>query len=127
MWEKFAFITSTAVLTCLIGEEIGPIARAELGPTLGRRVLAEVASIAAADGYPLADTVHARLDSILTDPSSTFGPSMYRDMATNRPIEIAVLDDLAEHAVRHHVDSPLLDASLVAIDVHNRRLLTARP
>jgi len=31
MWEKFAFITSTAALTCLVGEEIGPIARADGG------------------------------------------------------------------------------------------------
>ena len=37
MWEKFAFIASTAVLTCLIGEEIGPIARADNGTTLARR------------------------------------------------------------------------------------------
>jgi hypothetical protein len=31
MWEKFAFITSTAVLTCLVGHEIGPIAGADGG------------------------------------------------------------------------------------------------
>ena len=31
MWEKFAFITSTAALTCLVGDEIGPIARADGG------------------------------------------------------------------------------------------------
>ena len=55
MWEKFAFITSTAALTCLVGEEIGPIARADGGIDLGHRVFAEVSSIAAAAGYPLTD------------------------------------------------------------------------
>jgi 2-dehydropantoate 2-reductase len=123
MWEKFAFITSTAVLTCLIGAQVGPIVRAEGGTALARRVLAEVAAVAAAEGYPLADAVHAGLDAILTDPSSTFGPSMYRDMAAHRPVEITVLGDLADRARRRHIDAPLLDASIVAIDVHNRGLL----
>jgi 2-dehydropantoate 2-reductase len=61
------------------------------------------------------------LDALLTDPSSDFGPSMYRDMAAGRPIEIAVLSDLADHARRYRIATPLLDAALVAIDIHNRR------
>ena len=85
MWEKFAFIASTAVLTCLIGEEIGPIARADNGTALARRVLDEVASVATAEGFPLACSVRATLEATLTDPSSTLGPSMYRDMAALRP------------------------------------------
>jgi 2-dehydropantoate 2-reductase len=121
MWEKFAFITSTAVLTCLVGDEIGPIARADGGIDLGRRVLAEVSSIAAAEGYPLAGAARTGMDAMLTDPSSAFGPSMFRDMRAGRPIEIAVFEDLAERARTHQLDTPLLDASMVVIDVHNRR------
>ncbi|HXO53261.1 MAG TPA: 2-dehydropantoate 2-reductase [Mycobacterium sp.] len=121
MWEKFAFITSTAVLTCLVGDEIGPIARADGGIDLGRRVLAEVSSIAAAEGYPLTGAARTGMDAMLTDPSSAFGPSMFRDMRAGRPIEIAVLEDLAARARTHHLDTPLLDASMVVIDVHNRR------
>jgi 2-dehydropantoate 2-reductase len=122
MWEKFAFITSTAAVTCLVGEEIGPIARADGGIDLGHRVFAEVSSIAAAAGYPLTDAARTGLDAMLTDPSSTFGPSMFRDMRAGRPIEISVLDDLAAHGRTHHIDTPLLDASMVVIDVHNRRV-----
>jgi len=127
MWDKFAFIASTAVLTCLIGEEIGPIVRAGGGTALALRVLEEVASIATAEGHPLVDAVRAGLEATLTDPSSTFGPSMYRDMAAHRPIEITVLSDLADRARRHHISAPMLDASIVAIDVHNRRLSTESP
>ena len=121
MWEKFAFITSTAVLTCLVGNEIGPIARADGGIDLGRRVLAEVSSIAAAEGYPLTGAARTGMDTMFTDPSSAFGPSMFRDMRAGRPIEIAVLEDLAARARTHQLDTPLLDASMVVIDVHNRR------
>ena len=124
MWEKFAFITATAVLTCLVGAEIGPIVRADGGFDLARDVLHEVAAVADACGYPLADGFRARLGDILTDPSSTFGPSMFRDMHAGRPIETSVLFDLAERARTHRVDTPRLDAALVRADVHNRRLQT---
>lgn len=122
MWEKFAFITSMAVLTCLVGEEIGTVVRADGGIALARNVLDEVAAIAAADGSPLDERVRTGLDAILTDPSSAFGPSMFRDMAAGRPIEITVLSDLADRARAHRISTPLLDASLVGIDVHNRRV-----
>jgi 2-dehydropantoate 2-reductase len=121
MWEKFAFIASAAVLTCLVGDEIGPIARAGGGIDLGRKVLAEVSSIAAAEGYPLTGAARTGMDAMLTDPSSAFGPSMFRDMRAGRPIEIAVLEDLAARARTHQLDTPLLDTSMVVIDVHNRR------
>jgi 2-dehydropantoate 2-reductase len=126
MWEKFAFIASTAVLTCLVGEEIGPIAGARGGIELARGVLAEVAEVAAADGYPLAETARGAVDTVLTDPSSSFGPSMYRDMAAGRPIESTVLSDLTDRARGHRIGTPLADASIVRIDVHNRRLQAAR-
>ena len=122
MWEKFAFITSTAVLTCLMGDEVGPIARADGGIRLAHSVLDEVAAVASADGYPLDQTFRTGLDALLTDPSSSFGPSMFRDMRAGRPIEITVLSDLADRARRHRLDTPLLDASLVVIDIHNRRI-----
>lgn len=121
MWEKFAFITATAVLTCLIGDVIGPIARADGGIDLARAVLAEVGGVAAAEGYPLSEAVHGRLDAILTDTNSPFGPSMFRDMRAGRPVEVAVAD-LADHARAHGLSTPLLDAAIVRIDVHNRRV-----
>ena len=122
MWEKFALITATAALTCLVGEPIGPIAQADGGIDLARAILAEVASVAEAEGHPLAANVRAGLDAILTDPSSTSGPSMFRDLQANRPVEVDVLADLAAHARNHRLSTPLVDASIVVIDVHNRQL-----
>ena len=121
MWEKFAFITATAVLTCLAGDVIGPIARTAGGPALARRVLIEVASVAAAEGYPLPGPVLAGLDSTLTDPASMFAPSMFRDLSAGRPVETTVLLALAVRARRHGIDTPLLDAALVVIDVQTQK------
>jgi 2-dehydropantoate 2-reductase len=122
MWEKFAFITSTAVLTCLAGADIGQIAHADGGTSLAHNVLDEVLSVATADGYPLTDSARQGLTGILTDPTSDFGPSMFRDLSAGRPVEISVLTDLADHARTHGISTPLLDASVVVIDINNRRL-----
>jgi 2-dehydropantoate 2-reductase len=122
MWEKFAFITSTAVLTCLVGADIGEIAHTDGGTSLAHAVLDEVLSVAAADGHPLTHSAREGLTAILTDPSADFGPSMFRDLSAGRPVEIAVLAELADRARTHRISTPLLDASIVVIDIHNRRL-----
>src|SRR6202007_166291 len=53
--------------------------------------------------------------AILTDPSSTSGPSMFRDLQANRPVEVDVLADLAAHARNHRIRPPLVDASIVVL------------
>jgi 2-dehydropantoate 2-reductase len=122
MWEKFTFISATAILTCLTGSVIGVVARTTGGPALGRRVAAEVAAVATADGYPLSSATRSGLDATLTDPTSNFAPSMFRDLAAHRRVEVSVLADLAERARRHHIDTPLLDAALVVVGIANGRL-----
>jgi 2-dehydropantoate 2-reductase len=122
MWEKFAFITAAAVLTCLVGDNIGALARTPGGPDLARTVLAEVATIAAAEGYGLAPSARSTLEAFLTDPTSAFAPSMFRDMQGNRPIEVDVLTELAAYARSHTIPTPLLDAVLVVIDIYHRRV-----
>jgi len=117
MWEKFTFITATAVLTCLAGDVIGVVARTAGGPALGRRIADEVSNVAAAEGYALSDAARGRLVAALTDPTSVFAPSMYRDLTAHRRVEVSVLTELANLARRHHIDTPMLDAARVVIDV----------
>jgi len=125
MWTKFAFITSMTILTCLLRATIGPIARTPGGIAVADAVLAEVCDVAGADGNPLPDAARADLGQKLTDVDSGFGPSMYRDMTAGRPVEIAVLAELADRGKRHQVVTPLLDASLVALSLHNAGLFAA--
>lgn len=127
MWEKFAFITATAVLTCLVGENIGTLARTAGGRGLAQTVLGEVATVAAAEGYGLAPSARSKLEAFLTDPTSAFAPSMFRDMQANRPIEVDVLMELAACARSHNIATPLLDATLVVIDIHHRRIAETEP
>ena len=127
MWEKFAFITATAVLTCLVGENIGTLARTPGGRELAHTVVAEVATVAAAEGYGLAPSARSKLEAFLTDPTSAFAPSMFRDMQAHRPIEVDVLTELAAGARSHTISTPILDAALVVIDIYHRRIGKKEP
>ena len=120
MWEKFAFITSTAALTCLVGQNIGTVAQTAGGRDLGQAVLAEVAAVAAAERHPLGQSTRSALAAFLTDPASAFAPSMFRDMKAGRPVEVTVLTELADLARKHNIATPLLDAAVVDVDAHNR-------
>ena len=117
MWNKFAFITATAVLTCLLGDVIGPIAAAPGGAEVAQQILAEVDTVAAAEGRPMTTDARKALRTMLTDPTSRFAPSMFRDLRAGRPVEAAVLTDLAQRARRHLLATPLLDATLVALEL----------
>ena len=120
MWEKFVFIVSTAVLTCLTRGTVGDVASVDGGPTLADAVLDEVLSVVDNETDRLPSTVGLR--DKLKDPAWRFGPSMFRDLTAGRRVEVGVLTELAAGARRHARVTPLLDAAVVAIQLHNRRL-----
>lgn len=123
MWAKFAFITATASLTCLLGDVIGPIVRLPRGLAMAKAIIAEVTAVAEAAGHPLgADSTRA-LVATLTDPESRFGPSMFRDMTSGRVVESAVLAEFASLAHAQGVPTPLVDAALVAVTLHDDRVM----
>jgi 2-dehydropantoate 2-reductase len=124
MWSKFAFITATAALTCLTRQAIGPIARNSDGIRLAQTVLAEVDAVAAAEGHPLSSPARQQLLSILTDPDSTFAPSMFRDLMAGLPTESEVLRDITERAHRHGLDVPVLNAAQLVVTLHNQTAST---
>lgn len=120
MWSKFVFIASTAVLTCLTRGTVGDVASVDVGHALADAVLDEVLSVIDNETDRLPSTVGLR--DKLKDPAWHFGPSMFRDLTAGRPVEVGVLTELAADARRHARVTPLLDAAVVAIQLHNGRL-----
>jgi 2-dehydropantoate 2-reductase len=120
MWAKFVFIASTAVLTCLTRGTVGDVASLDVGHALADAVLDEVLSVIDNETDRLPSTEGLR--DKLKDPAWRFGPSMFRDLTAGRPVEVGVLTELAAGARRHARVTPLLDAAVVAIQLHNSRL-----
>jgi 2-dehydropantoate 2-reductase len=120
MWAKFVFIASTAMLTCLTRGSVGDVASVDGGHALADAVLDEVLSVVDSETDRLPSTVGLR--DKLKDPAWRFGPSMFRDLTAARRVEVGVLTELAAGARRHARVTPLLDAAVVAIQLHNSRL-----
>jgi 2-dehydropantoate 2-reductase len=122
MWTKWAFIASVGATTCLLGGTAGEIVAAG-GDAVARAIVEEAGLVAAASGYPIADTAQKQTQAQLTAPGSPFASSMYRDLRQGKPVEVGtILGDLLEHGRRGGVRTPLLEAAAVAMQVHNDRL-----
>jgi 2-dehydropantoate 2-reductase len=122
MWAKWAFIASVGAATCLLGGTAGEITEAG-GAPVARAIVAEAYQVAAAAGYPVPDADAERTGAMLTEAGSPFASSMYRDLRQGRPVEVdTILADLAARGRTHGVSTPLLDAAVTALRIHNDRL-----
>jgi 2-dehydropantoate 2-reductase len=122
MWAKWAFIASAGAATCLLGGTAGEITAAG-GAPVAQAIVAEAYQVAAAAGYPVPDADEDRTGAMLTEAGSPLASSMYRDLRQNRPVEVdTILADLAARGRAHGVSTPLLDAAVTALRIHNDRL-----
>lgn len=122
MWAKWAFIASVGAATCLLGGTAGEITAAG-GAPVARAIVAEAYQVAAAAGYPVPDADEERTGAMLTEAGSPFASSMYRDLRQSRPVEVdTILADLTARGRAHGVNTPLLDAAVTALRIHNDRL-----
>jgi 2-dehydropantoate 2-reductase len=122
MWAKWAFIASVGAATCLLGGAAGEITAAG-GAPVARAIVAEAYQVAATAGYPVPDADQERTGAMLTEAGSPFASSMYRDLRQDRPVEVdTILADLTARGRTHGVSTPLLDAAVTALRIHNDRL-----
>ncbi|MDX2217826.1 MAG: 2-dehydropantoate 2-reductase [Burkholderiales bacterium] len=87
MWEKVAFLSTLAGMTCLMRGSVGAIAATPDGAALLTRYLAACCAVAEANGHKPRDAFVERMSKTLTDPSSTLTASMLRDLQGGGPVE----------------------------------------
>jgi 2-dehydropantoate 2-reductase len=115
LWEKWAFIASAGIITCLFDNTVGRIQEAG-----GRRyidaAIAETEAVAIAAGYPPRAAAHAQSLHILAEPGSAFTSSLFRDLKAGGRTEAEhILGDLADRASELAIPTPLLDLTLVRL------------
>ncbi|NUJ99588.1 ketopantoate reductase family protein [Streptomyces lunaelactis] len=122
MWHKWVFITTVGALTCLMRGTVGDVVATPGGSGLGPAILAEAAAVSAAAGSPVPDDQLAAITATVTQAGSPFAPSMYRDVAHERPTEVEhVFADLVTRARTLSVGTPLLDLATLHLRVHQHR------
>lgn len=97
MWEKVAFLSTLAGMTCLMRGSVGAIASTPDGGALLTRYLAACCAAAEANGHKPRPQFAERMTKALTDSSSTLTASMLRDLMGGGPVE-------ADHIVGFMLD-----------------------
>lgn len=124
MWEKWAFIASSAGINCLMRATVGDVVAAG-GADLAAALMDECCAIATAQGFPPRAAAVERMRAILTAPGSTFAASMLRDIERGAPIEAGhIVGDLLARGTAQGGRHPLLriaDAHLKAYEARRSR------
>lgn len=123
MWHKWVFISTLGALNTLARGTVGEAVAVPGGDTLGTRLAAEGASVAAAAGHPVPQSTLDGIAAFTSRAGSADTASLYRDLAAGRPTEAEqILGDLTARARGFGVDTPLLDLATLQLRVHENRL-----
>lgn len=127
MWEKFAFITAAAAITCLMRASVKAIMAADDGERLTRRMIEECEGVAAASGYPIQDKSKRFAVGFLTDRTSDFTASMLRDLEAGLEVEADQLPgDMIRRGEAHGVATDLLRAAYAHLQAYQARRTASR-
>ena len=119
MWEKWAFLSTLAAMTCAMRGSIGQIVATPDGTALMRRCYDEARQVVRACGHAVGETSRADSDASLTAANSPLTASMLRDLERGARTECEhILGDLVARGTKHGLDLPLLTAACAHVRVY---------
>ncbi|MGA3302731.1 MAG: 2-dehydropantoate 2-reductase [Methylovirgula sp.] len=123
MWQKWLFLASLGVITCLMRVTVGEVAKASGGKDFVRRLLDEITLIVKAANITPDPNFLVEISASLTAESSPLTSSMYRDLQKGSPIEAdQIVGDLLARGKALGVETPLLAAAYTHLCVYQNRL-----
>ena len=109
MWEKFAFLSAYAGITCLMRATIGANASTDNGAAIALALFEECLATARASGFTPGEDYLESSRGMLIDPSSSGTASMLRDMlAGGRTEHEHIFGDMLHRAQSLGVAAPVL-------------------
>lgn len=122
MWEKVAFLSTLAGMTCLMRGSVGQIASTPDGAALMQRYYAVCREIATLSGHAPRPQVVERMGGVLADPASTLTASMLRDLESGGPVEADhIVGFMLAKAREFGLDDTLLAAAYTHLKVYEGR------
>jgi 2-dehydropantoate 2-reductase len=122
LWNKWMLLATLGGICALARGNVGEIAATDGGPEFVRAFLAEAAAVARAAGFaPSPQAIEFTL-GVLTAAASPLTSSMYRDLVAGERVEAdQILGDLRARARRAGIETPLVSAAFIQLDVYQRR------
>jgi 2-dehydropantoate 2-reductase len=119
MWQKWVYIATLGLVTCLFNAPVGEITAVPYGDETTLQALEECAAIAAAAGYAPAASFLENVRHQLTVKGAKTTSSLYRDMQGHHKVEVdTILGDLLDQGRSHNLKTPILQAACVRMRVY---------
>jgi 2-dehydropantoate 2-reductase len=107
LWDKYAYLCALAGLTAATRLPIDELLRVPETRELFRRMMAEVAEVARAEGVVLADDMIDRKTALSEGLAPGSFSSLHHDLVTGRRLELEALHgELVRRAARHGISVP---------------------
>ena len=127
MWEKIAFLSTLAGMTCLMRANVGEILATPNGKLLMRQYSDCAIEIARREGYPPRPEVLARFDSVLNSSASTLTASMLRDLEAGNDVEADhIVGYMLNKAREHGLDDAIINVAYTNLKAYQNRRLGGR-
>lgn len=117
LWEKYAFICAQAGMTATVRLPLGEIRSSAAAWAMFRRIVAEVATLAAAEGVPLDDGVVGRLVSFAEQLEPSVLSSLHDDLVAGRRMELDALHgEAVRRAAARGLELPACEAVVAVLE-----------
>ncbi len=126
MWEKFAFITAAASMTCLMRASVGHVLAADEGERLMREMIGECEAVAAASGFAIRAKAQDWTRSTLLQRGSPLTASMLRDVQGGGATEADhIQGDMVRRGAALGVATPLLRIAYAHLQAYEAERATS--
>ena len=122
MWEKVAFLSTLAGMTCLMRGSVGDILATPDGRALMQRHLDSCVAIATREGYAPRAPIIERYQKVVNSDGSPLTASMMRDLESGGPVEADhIVGYMLNKAREHGIDDSMLTVSYSHLKAYEAR------
>ena len=122
MWEKVAFLSTLAGMTCLMRASVGDILATADGRALMKRYLDSCVAIAARSGYQPRPHVLERYEKVLDSTGSPLTASMLRDLERSGSVEADhIVGFMLNKAREFGIDDTMLSVAYTHLKAYENR------
>ena len=127
MWEKIAFLSTLAGMTCMMRATVGEILSTPDGKALMTDYVRASMAITTAEGYPPRAHVVERFEKILSSLNSTLTASMLRDLESGNEVEAdQIVGYMLDKAREHKIDDRLITMAYTHLKAYQERRIAER-
>ena len=128
MWEKVAFLSTLAGMTCLMRASVGEILATGDGHRLMKRYLDSCVAVASRSGYPPRANVLDRYEKVINSTGSVLTASMLRDLESGGLVEADhIVGFMLARAREFDIDDTMLAVAYAHLKAYENRRTAHRP